>query len=210
MSTTTEKKREVSVAPFAIEARTPRNQDIMIQSIGQMRLRGAVSASVQAFDRTWEDEDQEDAEMPTRPVSAKLIEGVGELPGMQLYVNPATCEWKTADPLYKKEKALKKLQKALSNALGVAAVDQRLEGMKPRSGKLGQDEMKTLCRELLCFIEAGDAKVVKGMAPEREEIDELPGDYLLNWSQKDKWRQPRYEKDYENWADRVGQLEGKT
>jgi hypothetical protein len=202
---TTEKKRAVSVAPFAIEARTPRNQDVVVQNLGRLRLRGAVSATVEVFDRTWEDGEDDD-EVSVRPTGAKLIEGVGPLPGMQLYVNPAECEWKTADPLYKDEKVLERLRKAMSRALGIMAVDQKLRGIKPKSGKIGQDEMKSLCKELVCMIEAGDAKVVKGMAPTMEDVDELPGRYLLNWSNQNQWKQPRYADEYDEWVRRTGQL----
>lgn len=203
-----EKKRAVSVTKFAIEARTPRNQDLMIQSLGKMRLRGAVSAMVETLDKTREEGDED--EIPVRRMGAKLIEGVGELPGMCLYVDPAVCSWKIADPLYKDEKTMDQVAKAMQRTRGAIVVDRKLRGMKPKSGRLGRDEMKTLCKELLCFIEAGDAKVVHGIAPTSEDIDELPGDYLLNWTNTEKWRQPRYAKDYEKWANRVSQLEGDT
>jgi len=195
--------------PFAIEARTPRNQDISIQCLDRLRLRGAVRASVEVFDNQrseeeW-DEDEEEGKA-TRPVSAKIIDGVGELPGMLLHVNPATGEWRMVDPLYKKENALERIRKAMKRVSGMNVVDQRLKGMKPRSGKVDEHRMKTLCRELLCFIEADEARVVKGLKPSREDIDELPGRYLLNWSDLGKWRQPKFEDQYDEWERDVNKL----
>ena len=212
-------KKTATVAPFAIEAGTPRNQDIIVQCLDRLRLRGAVRAVVEVFDRQWgDDEEDEDGrievemhegeKIPTRPAPAKLIDGVGELPGMVLKVNPGTCQWECIDPLWKKEAKLERLRKALSLALGMTIVDQKLRGMKPRRGRIDQDKMKTLCRELLCFIDAGEARVIKGVKPERADIDALPGRYLLNWSNLNNWRQPKYEGDYEGWEQRMNQLSG--
>jgi len=203
MSTVMEKK--VSVTPFTIEARTPRNQDLLIQCLDGMRLRGAVSATVELFDKQWQGEDF-DSETETVPSPAKVIPGVGELPGEQLHVNPATGEWKTFDPLYKKDGVLERIRKAIKRGTGISNVGERLQGVKSRKGRVDPDRMKTLCRELLCFVEAKEARVVKGITPTTEDIDELPGRYLLNWSDRGKWHQPRYEDQLTDWTRRVNQL----
>lgn len=209
MSTNVKTEKTASVMPFAIEARTPRNQDLMIQCLGGMKLRGAVSATVEVFDHTWTDldADSEDGERLTMPTPAKVIPGVGDLPGEQLYVNPVTGEWKTFDPLYKKEAVLDRIRRAIKNRGGVANVGERLRGIKARSGRVDADTMKTLCRELLCFIEAKEARVVKGICPDRDDVDELPGRYLLNWSNRSKWHQPRYEDQVDRWTEKLNQLD---
>jgi len=203
MSTVT-KKMATSVMPFAIEAKTPRNQDIIIQCLGCKRLRGAVRASMEAFDRQWQDQD--DDESATRPVSANLIDGIGELPGQVLYVDPAELTWKIRDPLWGEDSKLERIRKAMRRALGLAVIDQKLQGMKPEDGTLDVDTMKTLCLELLSFIEAGEARVVKGIKPSKEDIDELPGRYLLNWSNRNKWRQPKYADQYDEWERDMNKL----
>ena len=203
MSTATEKK--VAVTPFTVEARTPRNQDLLIQCLDGLRLRGAVSSTVEIFDKQWQAESP-DEEEETVPSPAKTIPGVGELPGEQLYVNPATGEWKTFDPLFRKENVLERIRKAMRRQSGMSNVGERLQGIKPRSGKVDRDRMKTLCRELLCLVESKEARVVKGIAPTAEDVDELPGRYLLNWSNRSKWHQPKYEDQLDGWTDKVNQL----
>jgi len=207
MSTAEKTKKASSVMPFVIEANTPRNQDLMIQNLERLRLRGAVHATVEVFDKLYADED-DDRETPTRPTGAKIIEGVPELPGMQLYVNPTELRWEMKDPICKDERLLEKIANAMSEFRGSTIVGQKLRGMKPKSGTIGRDEMKTLCAELLCFIDADEAKVIKGMAPSKEDIDELPGRYLLNWSGLDDWKQPRYADEYDEWIRRSHNMSG--
>ena len=126
--------------------------------------------------------------------------GIGELPGMWLSVNPATGEWRSEDPLYRQEGKLERIRLALSKAFGIKVVDQKLKGIRSRSGKVDENTMKTLCLELLGFLEADEARLVKGTRPTKEEIDELPGRYLLNWSNLNKWQQPKFADQYDHWV----------
>jgi len=205
MSTMTEKKKSVSVMPFVISAQHPRNCDVAIQSLNLV-LRGSVSATVETFDKQWSEEEFEEGKA-TRPMAAKIVDGVGELPGMQLQVDPAGCRWKVVDPLYKDEKRLSRLKRAMKRAVGISVSDN-LGGVPSKEGKIDIHMMKTLCRELLCFIESGEIQVVKGTAPTLEDIEELPGEFLLNASNIMNWRQPRFEKDYEGWVDKMSQISG--
>jgi hypothetical protein len=198
-------KRKVSVTPFVIEARTPRNNDLIVQCLNNLRLRGAVRASVEVFDKTW-DEDEFEEEKETRPVGAKIISGVGELPGEQLYINPAELTWKTSDPMHGQDSKLERIAKAMKRALGMASVGQKLRGKKPREGRIDEDMMKSLCREILCFIVAEEARVVKGIQPTPEDVDDLPGRYLLNPANLNNWHQPRYEDEYEPWVRKLHDL----
>ena len=213
MSVAEEKRRKRSApAAFVIEAQTPRNQDILIQNLDGMRLRGAVRATTEVFDRSWKDEDAEDdyEEMApvTRPAPAAIIDGVGELPGERLFVNPETGEWKTMDPLREKKNTLERIRMAIRRTFGFAVIGQRLLGMKPRKGTVDPDRMKSLLVELLCFVEAGEVKVVKGRAPSREEIDAMPGRVLLNWMNRQGWKQPKYDDQIDEWGRKINQLEG--
>ena len=200
-------EKAVSVRPFAIEADTPRNGDLIIQSLGLLRLRGAVSASVMVFDKQWNEEDYEEGEQ-TRPAPARLIDGIGELPGVCLFVNPGKLEWELKDPLYKKENKLEFIRKALRRVRGVRSTGDRLQGMKPQKGTVDVDTMKSLCRELLCFIEADEARVIKGTKPTMEDIEAMPGRFLLNNVNMSGWMQPKYEDQYLDWVNRRSQLDG--
>lgn len=212
MSLADEKKKSVSPSPFVIEACTPRNQDLLVQNLDGLRLRGAVHATVEVFDRAWQQEDDPDdpdeMRSSTRPAPARLVDGIGELPGERLYVNPATGEWKTQDPLYDKKSTLERIRVAIRRHLGFAAVGQKLQGMKPRTGKVDPDRMKSLCMELHCFVEAGEAKVVKGRMPSAEEIKCMLGRPLLNWMNRQSWKQPKYVDQLDDWERRVNQLDG--
>ena len=215
MSTVGEKKEKRSMLqPFVIEARTPRNQDLLIQNLDGMKLRGAVSTSIEVFDRNWEgteddlEDDLEEREMMTRPAAANNIDGIGELPGQQLYVNPSTGEWKTSDPLYKKPAVLERVRRALRRSIGIAVVGQKLRGLRPKQGKINPDQMKSLCRELSCFVTAREAKVLKGRMPSEEEIDNMPGRELLNWMNRQNWKQPNYKDQYEDWERRSNLIDG--
>jgi len=215
MSTGTEAKKKsgrIVPPPFVIEAQTARNQDLLIQNLDGMRLRGAVRATVEVFDRGWKQEDEEDdpdeVRMVSRPAPARLVDGIGELPGERLFVNPETGEWKTQDPLYGKKSTLKRICLAMRRHLGFNVVGQNLHGMKSRKGVINPDRMKSLCEELLCFVEANEARIVKGRMPSREEIEQMPGRSLLNWMNRQNWKQPKYRDQLDEWERRVNQLDG--
>jgi len=208
-----EKRRKgTSLMPFVIEARTSRNQDLLIQNLDGMRLRGAVRATIEVFDRSWAQEDEEDdpneVRSMSRPAPANLVDGIGELPGERLYVNPETGEWKTQDPLYEKKTTLERIRMAMRRHWGFGVVGQKLRGMKPRKGMASPDQMKSLCEELLSFIEADEAKVTKGRAPTREEIEQMKGRTLLNWMNRQNWKQPKYRDQLDDWERRTNQLDG--
>lgn len=191
-------KRAVSVLPFGIEATNPRNGDLFVKGISQ-RLRSRISPTKDIFDR-------EDGEQVIRPVDAKLIDGLPRnLRGMQLHVNPAECTWKVIDPLHGKEEVLDKIKQAMVRNAGYS-INGKLKGVPPKEGTLDIDQMKTLVREMVQLIEAGDAEVIKGVKPEMEDVEELPGDFLLNPINLGNWNQPRYEKDVEEWKRKLNTL----
>lgn len=214
MSVVSEEKRErLQLSPFVIEARTPRNQDLLIQNLDGLRLRGAVQVTVEVFNNSQtQDMDEEDGPNGSRPKTftapARLIDGIGELPGELLHVNPRTGEWRTEDPLYNNKTVLERVRNAIRRTMGFSVVGQELRGVKPRSGVLNKDRMKSLCEELLCFVESREARVVKGRMPTREEIEQMEGRVLLNWMNRQSWKQPKYRDEYEAWEQRINRLEG--
>lgn len=191
---------------FTIEASGIHGGDIIIQNIGNLRMRGAIRSTKQVFDKQFDPELFEEGK-DTRPAANQIIDGVPELPGQRLTVNPAEGTWELTDPLHGNERVMGVVQKALRMRHGVR-VSEKLTGVPPQKGSVDKDRMKTLCRELLCFIESEDATVVKGIKPTREDIDEMDGRYLLNASNLGNWHQPRYEDQYDAWVADINRIGG--
>jgi len=189
----------VDVKPFAIEADHPRNSDLIIQGLERTRLRSAVKPTKMVFSK-------EEGESVIVPASAKIIDGLpGRIPGMQLHINPAKRKWIVVDPLRDDERLLDRIRKAINKSAGYS-VHGTLKGVESKEGQLGWDEMKSLIREVTLIVEAGEAKVIEGRKPDMDDVDELPGKYLLNQTNIGGYRQPRYEEDLEPWAEKLASL----
>lgn len=193
-------KRAVSVQPFAIEADHPRNADLMIQSIPGCRLRGALSAS-----KTTRDSKTGEEGLPKD--QAISMGSLPPIPGMQLHVNPSALTYQILDPLCENEALCERIRRALSDTRPMRS-NSKLQGVPPQKGKLDSHRMKTLCRELLRIVEAREAKLIKGVMPTLDDIDDLEGYYLLNPGAIIQNLQPRYEKDFPAWVDNLGRTGG--
>jgi hypothetical protein len=68
--------------------------------------------------------------------------------------------------------------------------------------------MKSLCRELIWVVESNHGRVVKGAIPNLEEVDDLPGHYLLNPGSRIYNSQPTYEKDWDEWVSQLTRAGG--
>ncbi len=178
------------VKPWGIEADHPRNADLWIKSIPGMRLRGAISGSKPVIDQK-----TGRAMLPVDQV--RNLGPLPQMPGMRLIVNPAKLEYVISDPLFDDEERCKTFSSMVSHN---QMIQPDIKGLPPRKGKVNEDDMKTLCREMLQFVQAGEAKVCTGAEPSLEEIDALPGDYLLNPGILTWTSQPKYEKDFDAWA----------
>lgn len=199
MSAATE-ERVVSVLPFGIEADHPRNDDLRLKCIAGARLRSAIDGSKPYINtRTGE------AHLPFG--QAHGLAAFPKTPGMQLHVNPAECTYVILDPLEGDEVLLERISKWLRNRDGIRN-DAKIKGVPAQKGKLDAHQMKSLCREMLDLVEAGEAKRCKGPLPSREDVDELPGYYLLNPGIQTMTSQPRYEKDFDDWVQRLHSIGG--
>lgn len=191
-----------SVTPFGIEAASPRNCDLQLVSL-DLRLRSAISPVKQVFVK-----DPETGEQITIPAPAKMIPGLpGTIPGMQLHVDPSKGNWKMIDPLHGDESLCEKIKRAI-DAVTETKTASKIKGISPKGGKLGRDEMKTLVREMRWLLDSGDARVATGSAPDMEDVDELPGDYLSNPGGLIQLHQPRYEKDMAGWVQSLNRVGG--
>lgn len=197
-TTTLNEKPQLIVTPFAVEADHPRNSELLLQSIPNARLRSAFDGMKPAIDRNGR---------PHVPVDQALtFASFPRTPGMQIHVNPKTCEYKIIDPLHKNEAACEALTQAVRARVPIG--NQKFGGAPPQEGKLDVHQMKTLCRELFNIVEAGEAKCVRGDMPTMDDIDKLPGRYLLNPGSRVANTQPKYEDDFPAWVDNLSHSGG--
>ncbi len=186
MEQPTKQRSPTIVPPFGIEVDHPQMCDLLIQSIPGCRLRSRIrptTTTVQGQIRT----PQSQGHSPP------------EVPGMQLHVNPTELSYVILDPLNDDEEAQARVKRYLHLTTG-ARQDANLRGAKTLKGTLDVNRMKTLCREIVWLLNAGEVKVVKGAAPDMSDVDELPGHYLLNPGIQTRTSQPMFEKDLDERA----------
>jgi hypothetical protein len=193
MSSVLNETEAISVAPWAIEADHPRNCDLLLQCISGARLRSAIDGSKPTIDVKTNE--------PMVPLDqAKGLASFPKVPGMQVHVNPEALTYQIIDPLHDNKEMLARVERFLQQTRSIKP-SGRLNGVPPREGKLDAHQMKTLNREMLNLVNAGEAKVLKGsIRPDEEDIARLPGYYLLNPGSVVPNGQPRYEKDMEQWV----------
>ncbi len=198
----TKPETRISVSPFGIEADHPRNANLLIQCVVNCKLRSAIKAVKEIFTR-----DPETGEQTTEPGPANMTRGLpANIPGMQFHVDPAKGTYRVIDPLNspKAEHILERIQKAIDGS-GIR-VNRKLRGVPTQDGTVDPDRMKTLVRELVRFVDAGEAKAIKGKVPQMAAVDLLPGDYLLEPRTDQQWNRPRYENDEAAWIQTLNQL----
>ena len=194
------KKVVVSVPLFTIEADHPRNCDLLLQSIPNCRLRSAIKAS-----RTVDVESTDGSGEVIKVIPKDQARHLGSLPpipGMQLSVNPTNLTYEITDTLFKD----KALCKRISAAMGTddrPFMSDSLSGVPPQGGSLDVHRMKTLCREIMHLLNAKHVVMRKGLAPDLEDINDLPGHYLLNPGSRVPNNQPLFEKDLPGYVETV-------
>ena len=124
------------------------------------------------------------------------------VPGMQLHVNPARLSYVISDPLDEDEDMCERIRKYL-NTSSPFRTDARIRGVPTTKGSLDVHRMKTICRELFNLIKLGHVKVVKGLTPRMEDIEALPGNFLLNPGSRVVNTQPMFEKDWDKWVEQL-------
>ena len=195
-----ERTKVSSVPSFEVVADHPRNCDLLLQAIPNCRLRSAISASKHVID----------AKTGEPRIPADQARHLGQLPptpGMHLSVNPADLSYEITDPLNDNEDLCERLRQGI-NRTNAARITGKLRGVPTQRGKLDEHRMKTLCREIIWLLDADDVKMVRGSKPSIEEVDELPGKYLLNPGSQVRTSQPQFECDYQAWIDRLTQAGG--
>ena len=198
MATTGEKKTErriCPVSPFTIEADCSNNGDVVIQSIPNGRLRGAVRGNkMVSYTKSNKFGAAGDEFIPP---SGRIYGMLPALPGMRLRVTPKDFEYEITDPLEGNQELLDKFVKKANEVMGVP-ISQKGVSYRPvptEKGYLDPDRMKTLVREMVFMVNNDMAKLVDGVLPDAEDIEELEGDFLLNPGTQIQNNQPKYEKD---------------
>ena len=178
---------------FTVEADHPRNCDLLVQSIPGCRLRGSIDGARHTIDSK-----SGDTRVPID--QARALASFPRTPGMHITIDPRRSTYRISDPLFKNEALLNRIHQHFKEA-GRGAVQVR--GVAPTEGVLDRDRMKTLCREVSTLIKLGHMKVVSGSAPNEDDIEDLPGQFLLNPGSRVQNTQPRYEQDYEDWVSKL-------
>ena len=199
MPTVVDKKTTTAVAPFGVEANPTNNGDLMLQSLEKRTLRGRIDATKRSI-RGAKDMNEDYTVIPVDRI--KYLGQLPKIPGMQIHVNPAKLTWKIIDPLHDDDEMCERIRRALSRIEGMAYRPPKIQGHPPQSGKLSNHFMKTLVRELVWNVESDQAFVVMGEAPSIEDVDQLPGKYLMN-AGSTTYRQPKYEEDFREWEEKL-------
>lgn len=195
MATATEREKEQqgdanAVQPFVVEADHHRNSDLLLQAVPGLRLRSAIASAKPAIDNATGD--------PSVPIDqASFLGHFPRIPGMQIRVEPAKLAYTVTDPLHDDEEMCDRIKRAFKAA--ERPVSGEIRGVPPKSGKLDLHRMKCLVRELVWIVEAGDARVVRGSLPKLEDVDRLPGRYLLNPGARTMNLQPVFEDGWDDW-----------
>ena len=180
-------KKTIIVPPFTIEADHPRNSDLLLQSIPNCRLRSVIKAS-----RTTLVNKQSDTNEGVIPKDqAQHLGMLPTIPGMRLAVDPEKLRYEVTDPLHENKDVCKNISSAL-RADGRPYLNEGLRGVPPQAGALDVHRMKTLCREVIYLLDAKEARIRKGLAPDLEDASELPGNFLLNPGSRVPNNQPEY------------------
>jgi len=200
MTTTAEK--EVMVRPFTIEIDHPTNANVFVQGIAlKLRSRVKHAKKIRKLNK-------QTGEVEERPASAKMLSTLpSEIPGQHLRVDPAKLEWEVTDSLVDDPDTCREIALAMrQDERSVYRNPVNIKGVPAKRGTLNEHQMKTLCRELFHILENGHAKVVKGIAPDIEDVNEMPGKYLTNAFSEHPIHQPQFEEDMPAWIDRLNRL----
>jgi len=189
-------RRSAQSAQFVIMADHPRNSDLLIQSVpGRLRLRSTISGTKPATN------------MKTGAISvpqdqAAAMATLQHIPGMCIAVDGSTNEIRIFDGM--KPDDVRRVGVWLKNR-GLVSKESEVRPVPTRSEKLDDDRFKTLMRELHNLNEMHHIKVVEGEMPDMRQIEKMDGEFLLNPGSTVANTQPRYEKDFSAWVQKLNQ-----
>ncbi len=197
---TVEPKSEVVIASFAVEIDHPRNNDVLLQAIPGCRLRSAISSMKPIIDqRTGE------ARVPVD--QARDLSFFPQTPGMQVHIKPDELTYRIVDPVHGDDELCERIQKRIEENSSIRT-GQKVRGVPPQRGELDIHRMKTLCREMIWLLNENHVKIVKGVKPKIEDVNDMVGRYLLNPGSRVHNTQPMYEDSWDNWVSQLQSVGG--
>jgi len=200
MAATAEKQESRTYVKFGIEIDNQNNGNQLIQSVPGLRLRSAIDGHRPV-------KDVKSGEMMVPVDRSRGLATLQRIPGMELHVDPENRTIMIKDPLNNDEQMCKRIYRYMKET-SAFSVGDKIEGVPPRTEILDPHRMKTLCREMLWLLESGDAKLVRGKQPTIEEIEELPGKFLLNPGSRIGNTQPVYEDQWDEWVENLSRSGG--
>lgn len=195
MTTETVKQR-VSLRPFTIEVDTA-GGDLVVKNIAGCKLRTAVDGHRGRLNK-------KTGQMTISRDRAAALASLPRIPGQYLHVNPEKLTYKITDPLADKDSTLASLKQWYNeNTPFRIPAGVSMEAAPEQQGELNVHEMKSLCREIIHMMNADLVRVVQGPKPDMEDVQELPGKFLLNPGLQSHTTQPQFEEDWDAWVDNL-------
>ena len=102
-----------------------------------------------------------------------------DIPGIHLTVNLRESKITISDPLNGDKKLCQRIRAAENQATLTVSTAGRC-GIDTVETVLNTDQMKTVLLELNGLVASNSATVIKGQMPEYKQIEEMPGDELLD------------------------------
>jgi hypothetical protein len=192
-----EKPVQEEIIPFGIQIDHPTNSDVLIQSIPGLRLRSLLKVRPVRDRRT--------GNMLIPRDQAAALGSLPEVPGMEIHINVDDGIALIRDPLTKQPMMCERIAGYINERTGKS---NRISGVPDKPYKLDVDSIKTLAREMVRLVASGEAVRVKGAMPTEEQLEKLPGKYLLNPGSRVPNTQPRYEEDWDTWVQNLTKAGG--
>lgn len=189
-----------AIPVFTFEADHPRNCDLLLQSIPGQKLRSVIDVTKPAFDYLGKDRERGDAVLSAYQ---QAWGAYPKTPGMRVTVDTAKLTVDITDPLNEDLETLTKLNKWLTKPRDGGPINSApVRGDAPKRIQLDVHRIKTLCRELFRLVQMGHGRFVAGIKPSEEDIERLPGKFLLNPGARHQNYQPKFEEDMAAWIDK--------
>jgi len=183
------------IAPFAVEANHPRNSDLLIQSltgICERRLRSRISPAVKVIDRNGK-----------QHIKTPVLHGISlpEVDGHVLKVSPKDLTIEIVDPLATNDQQMEEFRRYVKATRGT---EENLRACDTVEARLDPHRMKTLCREVLQYIAAGEMEWCDATPRfSLSDVESLEGRFLLNPGSQIPNNQPTFEDEMEAYKEKL-------
>lgn len=182
-----------TVPAFAVQATHPRNCDLHLMCLNGVigrRMRSTTNPLV--------------TNIQGQPRPFNRQDPVPVIPGQILRVFPSELRVVMEDPFFGDDVMRDALARWLrKNQGGTSTIPP--SGIPPVEGRMDANRMKSLCREILHLLADKSMTQVEGPAFDLEDVDGLPGDYLLNPGSIIPTGQPALEKHWDQYVQRCNQ-----